>query len=151
MSAAAEAAARARVDALAREWIGTPFHDHGRVKGAGTDCAQLLLAVYESAGLIPPTDVGHYSPQFFQHHAEERYLGWVQKFAREIPRERAGIGDIVLYHIGKCFAHGAIIVAPGWPAIVHAHAGGKIVRRAFGTSPHLGMPVKDVKFFSLWA
>lgn len=146
-----EASARARVDAIARTWIGTKFHDHARVKGGGTDCAQLLLAVYEEAGLIPPTDVGHYSAQFFLHSGDQRYLAWVRKFAREIPLERAGVGDIVLYWIGHCFAHGAIIVAPGWPAIIHAHAGSKIVRRGFGTSPHLGMPVKEMKFFSLWA
>jgi cell wall-associated NlpC family hydrolase len=145
-----EAAARDRVDAIARTWIGTPFHDHARVKGAGVDCAQILLATFEEAGLIPHTDVGHYSAQFFQHSPEERYLGWVTKFAREIPLEQVRHGDVALYKIGRCFAHAAIVVRPGWPHIIHAHAGGKVVRRAFGTSPHLGMAVLDTKYFSLW-
>lgn len=142
-------AARDRVDAIAQTWLSTPFHDHARVKGAGVDCAQILLAVYAEAGLIPDIDVGHYSAQFFMHSTDERYLGWVRKFAAEIPLERVRYGDIVLYRIGLCFAHGAIIVKPGWPHIIHAHAAGKVVRRAFGTSPHLGMPILDTKYFSL--
>lgn len=146
-----EAAARDRVDAIARSWLGTPFHDHARVKGAGVDCAQILLATFEEAGLIAPTDVGHYSAQFFLHSPEERYLAWVRKFADEVPLEQVQHGDIALYFIGQCFAHGAVVVKPGWPHIIHAHAGGKVVRRAFGTSPHLGLRVQDIKYFSLFA
>lgn len=140
---------RARVEAIARTWLATPFHDHARVKGAGCDCATLLLEVFAEAGLIPPTDVGHYSPQFFQHQPEERYLGWVKKFAREIPNEQARPGDIALWKIGKCFAHGALIVSPGWPAIIHAHAPSRCVREDNGLRPRLGR-VLDLKFFSLW-
>jgi cell wall-associated NlpC family hydrolase len=142
--------ARARVDAVARSFIGTPYHDHGEVKGAGVDCAKLLLMVYVEAGLIDYVDVGHYSPQFFLHGHEERYLGWVTRFAREIPREAAGVGDIVLYRIGHVFAHGAIVVAPGWPHIVHAHYAARRVRRGFGDSVHLGTRILDVKWFSIF-
>jgi cell wall-associated NlpC family hydrolase len=141
---------RARVDAIARTWLGTPFHDHARVKGAGCDCATFLLSVFEEAGLIPHTDVGHYSPQFFLHSAEERYLGWVRKFGREIAIEAAQPGDIALYKIGLCFAHGALVALPGWPTIIHAHAASRRVVRGNGNSPHLGSPILDVKFFSLW-
>ncbi len=153
---------RLEIDTIARSWIGTPFHDHARVKGAGVDCAQLLLAVYHEAGLIPAIDVGPYSAQFFLHQAEERYLGWVRRFAREIPPPPPvpspaceggtgwGIGDVALYRVGLCFSHAAIIAAPGWPHVIHAHAGGRIVRRGFGRSPHLGMAVKEIKFFSVF-
>jgi hypothetical protein len=142
-------AARDRVDAIAQTWIGTKFHDHGEVKGAGVDCAKLLKCVFVEAGLIGDFDIGPYSPQFFLHQSEERYLGWVLKFADEVPLERVRHGDVALYFLGKCFAHGAIVVKPGWPHIIHAHAGGKVVRRGFGTSPHLGLAVQDTKFFSL--
>lgn len=139
---------RARVCAIAATWIGTPFHDHARVKGAGCDCATFLLCVFEEAGLIPPTDVGHYSPQLFMHRSEERYLAWVLKFAREIALEDAKPADIVLYKHGKCFSHGALIDASGWPSIIHAHAGHKCVRRANGRHPLIGK-VTDRKFFTL--
>lgn len=144
------AAARSRVDELARTWLGTPFHDHGRVRGAGCDCATLLLCVFEEAGLIPHTDVGHYSPQWFIHHAEERYLGWVSKFAREIERSAVLPGDIALYKIGLCYAHGAIVIEPGWPAIIHASASARIVRRGDGDHPAIAPRILGLKFFSLF-
>jgi cell wall-associated NlpC family hydrolase len=43
---------RARVVALAREWIGTPYRNQARVKGIGADCT-FFAVVYEEAGLIP--------------------------------------------------------------------------------------------------
>jgi hypothetical protein len=85
-----ETQARARIDAIARSWICTPFHDHGEVKGAGCDCATFLKCVFVEAGLIAPFEIGHYSPQFFLHSSEERYLGWVKKFGRRSWRTRRG-------------------------------------------------------------
>jgi cell wall-associated NlpC family hydrolase len=137
------------VDAVAASWIGTPFHDHGEVRGAGVDCAKLLKCVFREAGLIPDIAIGHYSPQFYLHQPREEFLAWVMRFAGEIPLERVQPGDVVLYKLGLCFAHGAIVVKPGWPHIIHAHAAGKVVRRAFGSSPHLGLPVLDKKYFTL--
>lgn len=145
-----ETEARARIDAVARSWIGTPYHNHGEVKGAGCDCATLLKQVFVEAGLIADFEIGYYSPQFFLHGEEERYLGWVLRFAREIPREAAQCGDVVLYKIGKVFAHGAIVVAPGWPHIVHAHYAARRVRRGLGTSVRLGTPILDIKWFTLF-
>jgi cell wall-associated NlpC family hydrolase len=144
--------ARDRVDAIARTWIKTPFHDHARVKGAGADCATFLLCVFEEAGLIPHTDVGYYSPQFFYHSSEERYVAWVEKFAGEIPADRVKPGDIVLYkpHGALCFCHGALVVKPGWPAIIHAHFHRRKVCPGNGRSPHLGRTIAAMKFFSLF-
>lgn len=138
------------VDAIARTYIGTPFHDHGEVKGAGVDCATFLKCVFTEAGLVEPFKLDHYSPQFFLHKEEERYIAWVEKFAREIPQAEAKTGDIVLYKIGLCFAHGALIVNPGWPNIIHAHYASRCVRCDDGMRPRLGTKILDVKFFSLW-
>ncbi len=145
-------AARAQIDVVARSWIGTPFHDEGQVKGTngGCDCATLLKCVFVEAGVIEDFKVPHYSPQFFLHSDQQIYLEIVKRFAREIPETDARCGDIVLYWIGKCFAHGAIIIAPGWPHIVHAHYGSRNVRKGLGTSVHLGVPIKDRKFFTRW-
>ena len=145
-----EAVARARIDEVARSFVGTPYHDHAEVKGVGCDCATLLKMVFVEAGLVADFDIGPYSPQFFLHQPEERYLGWVAKFAREIPREEAKTGDVVLYKIGQCFAHAAVIIAPGWPHIVHAHYAARRVRRGFGDHVHLGMPILDTKWFSVF-
>jgi cell wall-associated NlpC family hydrolase len=140
------------VDRVARSWISTPFHDFGMVKGpsGGVDCATLIACVLTEAGLIPPVEIKPYSPQFFLNSDEEVYLSYVIKHAHEIPQEAARHGDVVLYRIGKCYAHGAIIVKPGWPNIVHAHFGSRCVRRGSGDAVHLGTPILGRKFFSRW-
>lgn len=147
-----EAAERARVCVIAREWIGTPYHDAGTIKGrnGGTDCAQILRLVYLEAGLIPPIDVPPYSPQFFLHQSAEIYMGRVAEHAREISEAEALPGDVVLYRFGKCYAHGAIIIEPGWPHIIHAYYQAKMVVRGMGLDGALGRPKHVRKYFTRW-
>lgn len=145
-----EAELRAKIETVARSWIGTPFHDRAEVKGGGCDCATFLKCVFVEAGLIAPFDIGYYPAQFFLHSPEERYLSWMCKFGREIRPEHVQPGDVALYKIGLCFAHGALVISPGWPAIVHAHAASRCVRIGQGRNPHLGTRVLDLKFFSIF-
>lgn len=142
-----ESAARARIVEIAGEWIGTPFHDLARVKGVGCDCAQLVAAVYEEAGILEPVDTGHYSPQFFLHHGEERLINFILRHAREIDEPNVMPGDIVVYKVGRVFAHAAIVI--DWPReIIHAHKlSGKVIRM----SPFdADMNGRAARFFSRW-
>lgn len=142
-----EAAQRTAVIAAARSWISTPFHDLARVKGIGVDCAQLLAAVFEEAGIISHVEPDHYSPQHFLHHPEERLTEDISRYAHEIDEASVGPGDVVIYKIAKCFAHAAIIV--DWPReVIHAHkqTGMVIAMPAF----HADMKGRKTRFFSFW-
>lgn len=141
---------RERVVRVARTWLGTKYHDHGEVKGAGVDCATLLKCVYVEAGIMEPFDIGHYAPQHFLHQEEEQYLSYVMPRGREVSEAEAKPGDMVLYKVGKVYAHGAIILSPGWPSIIHAHFAVRHVIEGNGRNPHLGTPVLGVRFFSPW-
>jgi hypothetical protein len=88
------------------------------VKGAGVDCAQLLHAVFHRVGLIPALPIAPYSHQWHLHRSEEHYLRWVERCARRIAGPPLP-ADLALWRIGRCFAHGAIVL--DWPRIVHAH------------------------------
>lgn len=145
-----EQEARDRVNEVTLSWCGTPYHDHGEVKGAGTDCAKLLKCVYVEAGVMEPFDIGHYAPQHFLHQDEEQYLSYVMPRSREITQDEARHGDMVLYKVGKVYAHGGIIVKPGWPHIVHAHYAARCVLQGNGNHPHLGTPVLGMRFFTPW-
>ena len=139
--------ARAAVIAAARGWIGTPFHDLARVKGVGVDCAQLIAGVFEEAGVVGHVDTGHYSPQHFLHSDGEQLATFVSRYAREITEAEVNPGDVVLYRVGRAYAHCAIVV--DWPgAIIHAHKlSGKVVEmRAFDAD----MQGRKVRFFSPW-
>ena len=104
----------------ALSWLGTPYHSGARIKHVGVDCGQLLIAVYEEAGLLSPgqCDPGYYSPEWHLHRSEEKYLHWVEKFCRRAePPYRPG--DIALFQFGRCISHGALVVK--WPLLIHAY------------------------------
>ena len=102
---------RAGVVRVARSFVGTPYHHMGRVKGAGVDCATLLAEVYYEAGLLSePVAIEYYPMDWHLHRDEERYLRIVQRYCREIPEEQALPGDIVVYHFGRAWAHGGIVI-----------------------------------------
>src|SRR6266550_4412946 len=94
---------RQRVIAVARSWIGTKFHDNA-----------------------------HYDPQHFMHRDEERFLSYVLPRAFEIDEKDAKPADFVVYRIGRVFAHGAIVIDPGWPHILHAYKSEGFVTVGFG-------------------
>lgn len=140
---------RAAVVAEARSWVGTPYGEGAKVKGAGIDCGQFLIQVYARAGLIEDFDTGYYSPQHHLHSTEERYLSFVMERAREIPGP-PGPGDMVMFKFGKVFSHGAIVIA--WPKIVHAlRLDGttldNVERCVFGRRGLANLPRK---YFTLW-
>lgn len=110
---------RAEVCQAAREWLGTPYHHLADVKGAGVDCAMILVRVYADLGLAPAhLDPRPYAPDWHLHRSEEKYLGWVERFAQ--PVATAQPGDIALWRFGRAFSHAAIVLdADG--TIIHAY------------------------------
>jgi NlpC/P60 family putative phage cell wall peptidase len=116
-----EAAARAVVVAEARTWIGTPYHSHAKIRGAGVDCGQLLLAVYAEARRIPETESGPYSPDWHLHHSDEKYLAWVNRWC--VPTETPAPGDVALFRFGRCISHGGIVVDTEPVMLIHAYRG----------------------------
>lgn len=135
-------------DAVIREamtWLGTPYHHRGRLKQIGVDCAQFPLLVYSACGLIEPFDAPDYPADWHLHKSDERYLAAVTARAREIETGQAGPGDFLLFKMGKCFAHGAILIA--WPRIIHAVVGHGVML----DEAHSGrLSGKAVKVFTLW-
>lgn len=106
------------VVAQAIGWLGTPWHHEGDVKGAGVDCAMLLVRVFVAVGLVPPIDPRPYPIDHMLHHDQERFLGWLQQYSTAVTEGDPQPGDVIVYRVGRCFSHGAIVTE--WPFIVHA-------------------------------
>lgn len=148
---------RDAVVAEAASWIGTPYQHRGRLKGIAADCAGLPLCVYETAGVIPPTDVGFYSEQWMLNRSEEVYLKWVRGFGRQIGHKLAGgmtiegdapgVGDFVVWKWWRTFSHGAIVEA--WPKIIHAYVDARMVTRD-DASIHEELLRREAFIFTLW-
>lgn len=148
-----ESALRMRVVEEARSWVSTPYHHRARVKGAGVDCAQLVLAVYASVGVIEDFDPGHYPSDWHLHKSDELYLRAVLERAIEIPSGLLPLpGDLMLMKFGNTYSHGAIVIK--WPLCVHA-----LLRHPVGyIDMEMDMVLRDrktgemrpSKFFSYW-
>ena len=110
----------------AKSWIRTPYHNRAKVKGAGVDCGQILIAVYSTAlpGIIPNFDPGVYNKDFMLHRNEEIYLGWIEKFAHKIKNNQLP-GDVALFKFGRVVCHGAIIIDK--TSIIHAYSEARCV------------------------
>lgn len=84
---------RAEVIRVAKEWLRTPYHHLGKVKGSGADCAMFPLAVYQECGVLPADFVPPvYSMQWHLHRSDELYLKTIEPFTQEIVagKPRAG-------------------------------------------------------------
>jgi cell wall-associated NlpC family hydrolase len=130
-------------------WLGTPWHHNARVRGAGVDCGQLLIAVYNGAGLVGPLNTGAYPADWMLHRHEELYLSWVEAYMSEVPSPMPG--DAAVWRIGKCFSHGAVVV--DWPKVVHAYRPARQVCYGDGANGVFALKAdgspRPVKFYTL--
>ena len=141
---------RQAVVAEARSWLRTPYLHMGRLKGVGVDCAMLPAEIYAACGLIPAQEVGFYPMDWHLHQTGERYLGRVEAYAAETTLPLPG--DMALWRIGRCLAHGAIVIQ--WPQIIHAVNGVGVILDD-GEAPNLryrarGGQSRERRFFTLW-
>ena len=112
-----------RVVEEAKSWLGTPFHHHAMVKGAGVDCAHFLIGVFSNAKMAPVVQTEDYPPDWHFHRDEERLLGYVKRYADQVEESRPG--DIALFKFGRCVSHAAIVL--GWPVVIHSYYGQGVV------------------------
>ena len=141
--------AQDRLDAVeeALGWIGTPYHHAARLKGVAVDCGMFLAEVFERAEVLPHIEPDPYPHDWHLHHADEQYLGLVEKFGRRVPVEGEPLpGDVLLFKYGRCLSHGAIVVA--WPVFVHSYIGVGVVLDSIETN--LDMSERLAGVWSFW-
>lgn len=138
---------RAAVVAEARRWLGTPYHHAADIPRVGVDCAMLLVRIFVDLGLVEPFDPRPYTRDWFLHRDEERYMGHLLARARAV--EQPDPGDVVLFRIGRCFAHGGIVTVAAPLTIIHAFAPARrVIEDDLTRSPELSLKV--ARSFSYW-
>jgi NlpC/P60 family putative phage cell wall peptidase len=112
-----------RIVAAARTWIGTPFEHQGRLKGAGVDCAGLVVGVARELGL-PHADVDGYGRN------PRRALLEAELAAQMDPIALAELrpGDVLLFRIEREPQHLGIVSSIEPLAVVHAFSGAGLMR-----------------------
>jgi cell wall-associated NlpC family hydrolase len=143
MTEAHERMERAKVIEVARSMLKTPWRHMGRTR-EGVDCGGLLIVVFRECGIVPPDfETGFYPPDFMLHSGEQRFVGFVERFARKVDREPRD-GDVAMFQVGRSLAHCAIV--DQWPRVIHAVRSGGIV--CFDDA--LNGPLKR-KFAGVWS
>lgn len=147
---------RARVVAEARTWLKTPYHHHGRVKGAqgGVDCLMLLVEVFEACGLVCGVEPGAYAHDWHLHHSDELYMRGLGGYTRRLGGDEVPqMGDVALFRFGRTFSHAGIVVESppsGRLAdvlVLHSYIRRGVIVSRLGEEPLDGRPVG---FWSIW-
>jgi cell wall-associated NlpC family hydrolase len=138
-----EAQQRQAVVDEAWTWLHTAYHHGARVKHVGVDCAQILIGIYSNVGLIEAFDTGPYPHDWHLHRSTERYLGWLSKHAHEV--KTPGVGDVVMFKFGRCFAHGAVLVSEA--AVIHSYLGTGVIHSRLRDAPLHG---RQRQYWSFW-
>lgn len=141
---------RKAVVAEAMTWLGTPYHHCADIKGVGVDCALILMRTYANAGLIDFVDPRPYSPEWHLHRSEELYIAWLERMgARQV--QAPALGDVVLFHFGRCFSHGSVVVeeAPHVEdtQVLHAYLEREVNLTRLREDPLAG---RARQFWSIW-
>jgi cell wall-associated NlpC family hydrolase len=144
-----EAAQRRRVVDVALSWLRTPYHPGSHLKGIGCDCT-FIADVFEEAGLVDHVEIETYSPQWHLHQREEKYLGYVLRYAREIEKSELKPADIVLFKCGRVLSHSAIVIFPGWPRLIHSGMRERMVTCIEGDRGELAQPMLKPRYFSIF-
>ncbi len=109
----------------------------------------LLVRVYCDLGLVERFDPRPYTRDWFLHRNEERYLGFLLERSHEVREPR--LGDIVLFRMGRCFAHAGIVSRTDPLTIVHAFAPARyVVEDVIARRAELLARLKTAKFASYW-
>lgn len=144
-----EARERARVVEEARVWLGTPYHHAADLRGVGVDCAMILVRVFCDLGLVACFDPRPYTRDWHLHRGEERYLDTLLARAHEVLTPQPG--DVMLFRIGRCYAHGGIVTGQEPLTIVHAFLPARcVVEEEVARNGELAERMKQAKFFSYW-
>lgn len=125
-------------------WHGTPYHHHGRIKGVGVDCAQLLCAVFEESGQVPHIETGTYPVDWHMHRGEEMFSAWLARYGTLQPVGTAHApGDVFLFRFGRTFSHGSILVDEN--LLIHSYIGRGVIVSRFTEEPLSGRETQHWK------
>lgn len=107
---------RADIVALARGWLGTPYHHQASLKGVGCDCLGLIRGVYAEACGQPAETPPPYSRDWAEASGRETMIEAAGRHLTPVPPDEAEPGDVLIFRLrpGAMAKHAGIVSwAPG--------------------------------------
>jgi len=116
---------RARIVAVARNWIGTPYVHQTAMRGAGSDCLGLIRGVWREVYGQEPEEVPAYSMDWSEPQGEERL--WEAALRHLTPKstDQAAAGDVLLFRMRQSAVAkhlGILSEAGSAPRFIHAYS-----------------------------
>lgn len=119
----------ADVVAVARGWIGTPYHHQASLKGVGCDCLGLLRGIWRDVVGPEPEAPPAYSPDWAESFGREALL---EAAARHlVPVALADAGDVILFRWRERLPAKHCAILSGADQMIHAHDGAAVTEVAF--------------------
>ena len=124
----------ARVVAVARAWLGTPYVHQASCKGAGCDCLGLIRGVWRTLYGEEPERPPPYTPDWAERQGQETLLAAAQRHLRtlwlagqgdERPPIEAGQVLVFRYRAHLPAKHAGIATSPH--TMIHAQEGAGVV------------------------
>lgn len=124
----------ARVVAIAREWIGTPYRHQASLKGAGTDCLGLIRGIWRELYRAEPAAPPPYGRDWCEVSRDEAL--WRAAARWLAPATGGAAGDVLLFRMAPeaPAKHLAILAEPEALTIIHAYSGRRVVESPFSGS-----------------
>lgn len=118
----------ARIIAIARDWIGTPYRHQASTRGAGCVCLGLARGVWRALHGSEPTEPPPYTRDWGEAGARETLADAARRFLIEQSLSDAGPGALILFRMRPSAPakHCGILIEAGTaPSFIHAyeHAG----------------------------
>ena len=86
----------------------------------GCDCTGLIIGALTEMGYLKNYVLRNYPPDWNLHAKADNYIiEEVSRYADKVDDPNIDIGDLVLFHFGKCVAHIGVIIENG--LFVHCH------------------------------
>ncbi len=98
----------------ARDYIGTPFHFGGRLKGVGIDCGGLLVCAAGELGMKLEVD-----PAYTRQASFDALRNALDRHANQIKGARPSKGDILLFSARMMPGHCGLFTGEG--TFIHAY------------------------------
>ncbi len=118
-----EVASRERIVAVARGWLGTPYHHQASVRGVGADCLGLLRGVFRDLYGCDAQKPPAYTRDWAEAAGREELLAAAESHLQRVETEAMQPGDVLVFRLraGAPAKHVGILASA--TTFVHAQEG----------------------------
>ena len=109
------------VVAMARGWIGTPYHDQASLAGAGCDCLGLARGLWRQIVGPEPEAVPPYSRDWGETGPREVLAEGARRMMIEVAPAEAGPGALVLFRMDSRAIAKHVGILTGPDSFLHAY------------------------------